>query len=99
MVAATPGTTSIIELGATQLGALMARRRARREGRGGIFHFVGEVLGTVLALACLVVSAFVVGFAVGMAAAGVALLLLDFKVAVVRRARATAHSTPRAGGR
>lgn len=98
MVAVAPGTSSLIEIGAAKLGATMAARRSKRDGRGGIFAFIGELFGTVAALACLTVAAFTVGFAVGMAAAGVAMLLLDFKVAVVRRVRA-AGQTPQRGGR
>jgi hypothetical protein len=98
MVAVTAnGSASLIELGAAKIGKMAAARKARRDGRSSIFAFIGELLGTVVALACLTVAAFVAGFAVGMVAAGLAVLLLDFKVAVVRRARATA--SPQRGGR
>jgi len=88
-------TSSLIELGAAKIGAVMAGRRAKRDGRGGIFSFLGELFGTLAAMACFVVAAFVVGFAVGMSAAGVALLLIDFKVSMMRRARATAPPVER----
>lgn len=86
MVAVADGRTSLLEIGAGSLAAVFAARRKRRGDRPGLLSYVGELLGTVLALACLCVAAFVAGFALGMAAAGVALLLLDFKIAVVRRA-------------
>lgn len=92
------GSASLIELGAVKLGQMRAARRARRGERGGIFSFLGEVLGTVVALACLTLAAFIgVNVAVGLVVAGIAVLLLDFKVAVIRRARATQHpgSRPR----
>jgi hypothetical protein len=41
------------------------------------------VAGTVVSLACLTVAAFTLGFAIGMAAAGVGLLLVDYKVAAM----------------
>jgi hypothetical protein len=81
-------SASLIESAARWLAASTARRRAKRGSRPGILGAVGEVFGTLLAMGCLSVAAFAVGFALGMAAAGVALLLLDFKVTVVRRTRA-----------
>jgi Flp pilus assembly protein TadB len=83
------GNASLIELGAVKLGQLRAARRARRGERGSIFAAIGEVAGTVVALACLTLAAFIgVNVAVGLVVAGIAVLLLDFKVAVVRRTRA-----------
>lgn len=88
MVAVT-GPTSILELSARGVASFLAARRARRGERGSIFGFLGELLGTLLAMTAFTVAAFAVGFALGMVVAGVALLLLDFKISVVRRARAT----------
>lgn len=86
--------TSLLELGAGRLAAAFARRRQRRGNRPGLLAYVGELLGTILALACLTVAAFVgAGLVLGLLAAGVAILLLDFKVAVVRRAMATRGRT------
>lgn len=95
MAAVPAGSASIIEIGATKIGAAIAARRAKRAGHGGIFSVIGELLGTVLAMAAFVVAAFTVGFAVGMCVAGVALLLIDFKVAVTRRSRAAAVTPER----
>ncbi len=81
-------TSSLIELGAAKIGAVMAGRRAKRQGRTGIFAFIGEVFGTLLAMVAFTVAAFAVGFVVGMCVTGVAVLLLDFKVSMTRRARA-----------
>lgn len=81
-------TSSLIELGAAKIGAAIAGRRAKRGNRAGIFSFVGELLGTLLAMVAFTVAAFTVGFALGMCVAGVAVLLLDFKVSMTRRARA-----------
>jgi hypothetical protein len=89
------GTSSLIELGAARIGQAMAARRAKRQGRSGIFAFIGEVLGTVLAMAAFTVAAFAVGFVLGMCVTGVAVLLLDFKVSMVRRARATQQPSRR----
>lgn len=94
MTTAAPPTNgqpvSLLELGAGKVAGLAARRRAKRAARSGrgVWTAVGELAGTVAALACFTIAAFAAGFIVGMAVAGVALLLLDFKVTVVRRARA-----------
>lgn len=83
ITAGTQQTTSLIEW---FIAALKSRRGAVR--RGGIFAIIGELLGTMAALVCFVVAAFAVGFVLGMVVAGIALLLLDLKVALLRRARA-----------
>lgn len=85
-----------MEVGAAKLGAVLARRRARRAARPrrGVMAFVGEVFGTLAALACFVTAAFTVGFVLGMTVAGLALLVLDFKIALVRRARTTHRRSP-----
>jgi fructose-specific phosphotransferase system IIC component len=81
--------TSLLELGARKVAGFAARRKRERTGAGRrALSFVGEVLGTVLALACVVVAAFAAGFVIGFLVSGLALLLLDFKVTVVRRSRA-----------
>lgn len=80
--------TSLLEMGARGIAAVAARRREKRAGRPGILAFVGDLLGTLAALTCFVVAAFLVAVALGMAVAGVALLLLDFKVTMIRRTRA-----------
>lgn len=79
---------SLIESGATWLAKSIARRRTVRGQRGGVLGALGELLGTFAALACFVIAAFAAGFVIGMAVSGVALLLADFKVTVVRRSRA-----------
>lgn len=81
---------SLIEIGARWLAKSIARRRSARSQRSALGQYLAEVLGTLLAMGALTVAAFAVSFALGMAATGVALLLIDFKVTVVRRARATA---------
>ena len=83
-------TPSLIELGAAKLATFSATRRQARADRRprGVVSFIGEMLGTLAALACFVVAAFALGFIIGMAVAGVALLLLDFKASMIRRARA-----------
>jgi hypothetical protein len=83
--------TSLIEIVFGAAAKSMARRRQARTARGtrsAVGEYLAEVLGTLLAMSALTVAAFAVAFALGMAVAGVALLLLDFKVAMVRRARA-----------
>lgn len=89
---ATAQPVSLIEIGAAKVAAISAARRSRaasRPDRGpGALSAVGEALGTVAALACFVVAAFALGWVIGFAVTGVALLLLDFKATVIRRARA-----------
>lgn len=90
--ATVPGqSTSLIEMGAQGIARFAARRRAARAGRPGALSFLGELSGTLAALTCFVVAAFLVTLALGLAVAGVALLLLDFKITVIRRARAAQH--------
>jgi hypothetical protein len=82
--------TSLVEIALTAMARGMARRREARARRGtpsAIAEYVTGILGTLLAMGCLTVAAFTVGFALGFTVAGIALLLLDFKAAVVRRAR------------
>lgn len=88
---------SLLELGAGKVAGLAARRRRNRgdRPRRGVMSAVGELLGTLAALACFVIASFAVGFVVGMAVAGVALLLLDFKVTVIRRNRAATRQQRR----
>lgn len=80
---------SLLEMGVRKVAGIAAgRKRERTGGLRRALGFVGELVGTVLALACVVVAAFAAGFVIGFLVSGVALLLLDFKVTVVRRARA-----------
>lgn len=81
---------SLIESGATWLAKSIARRRSARGQRSALGQYLAEVLGTLLAMGCLSVAAFAVGFALGMAVAGVSLLLIDYEVTKVRRARSSA---------
>jgi len=85
--------TSLIEMAARGVAGMMARRRQARarKGRSALGEYVVETLGTILAMACLIVAAFTAGAVLGFAASGVALLLVDFKVAVVRRSRSARH--------
>lgn len=78
---------SLIEMGVRKVAGLATKRKRTGAARRA-FAFVGELIGTVLALACLVVAAFLLGTVVGFLVSGAALLLLDFKVTVVRRSRA-----------
>ena len=88
-----PGqATSLIEMGAQGIARIAARRRAARAGRPGALAFIGELIGTLAALTCFVVAAFLVTLTLGMAVAGVAMLLLDFKITVIRRARTALQS-------
>lgn len=97
MVSATvPGqATSLLEIGARGIAAAAARRREKRAGRPGVLAFAAELFGTLAALVCFVIASFAVGFVVGMAVSGVALLLLDFKITVIRRARAATRQQRR----
>lgn len=80
---------SLVEAGAQWA----AQRRTRTKERTGTGVFaratqaISDVFGTFVALACFVIAAFLVGAVLGFAVAGVALLLLDFKASVSRRAR------------
>lgn len=78
---------SLIEMGVRKMAGLATKRKRTGAARRA-FAFAGELIGTVLALACLVVAAFLLGAVVGFLVSGAALLLLDFKVTVVRRSRA-----------
>jgi len=85
---------SLIEVGARKLTEIRAAAANRATGnkRGklrSVFGIVGDVLGTLVALVFFVIAAFLVGAIVGFAVAGLAMLLLDFKISLVRRARAT----------
>lgn len=82
--------TSLVEMAARGVAGMLARRRQARarQGRSALGEYLAECLGTVLAMVCLTVAAFTAGAVLGFAVSGVALLLVDFKVAVVRRARA-----------
>lgn len=88
MVAVQNGAqVSLLELGVRKMTEARAKR-APRQGPGLLrrcWAAVSGVLGTLAALVCFVVAAFAVGFVLGMAVAGVAFLLLDFKVSVARR--------------
>lgn len=79
---------SLIEMGVRKVAGL-ATKRKRTGATRRVLAFVGELLGTVLALACVVVAAFATGFVIGFLVSGAALLLLDFKITVVRRTRAS----------
>jgi hypothetical protein len=81
--------TSLVEMAARGVAGMMARRRQARsrKGRSAVGEYLTETLGTILAMACLTVAAFTAGAVLGFVASGVALLLVDFKVAVVRRSR------------
>lgn len=81
---------SLIELAGGKVAAMLAARRARRAGRPsrGIFSMIGQLLGTIVPLGCFVAAGFLVTLALGLAVTGVALLLLDFKITVIRRNRA-----------
>lgn len=90
---------SLIEYGFRRMAAARVARRRERTGPGLIRRTVGavgEVFGTAAALACFVVAAFTAGFVIGFAVSGVALLLLDFKITIVRRARASFPARERA---
>lgn len=87
---------SLLELGAGKVAGLVARRKDRGDRpRRGVVSAVGELLGTLAALACFVIASFAVGFVVGWVVAGVALLLLDFKITVIRRNRAATRQQRR----
>ena len=90
MVAVQGQPTSLVEMAARGIAGMLARRRQARarQGRSAIGEYLAECLGTVLAMVCLTVAAFAVAYALGFLASAVALLLLDFKITVVRRSRA-----------
>lgn len=83
------GATSLL---GSALGSVAAVRRQQRPGTVAVRRFFGalaELLGTIVALSCLSVAAFVAaGFAVGMVVVGVSVLLLDFQAGNQRRVRA-----------
>src|SRR5690348_11435894 len=91
MVALTE-SPSLVELGARKLAAVGTDRRARKAQRDrpatpAVTRQVAlDIMGTLVALVFFVTAAFLVGQVVGFAVAGVAMLLLDFKVSVSRRA-------------
>lgn len=85
---------SLIEAGLARFAAMSGGRSRRATSPGRVRRSVAafgrgvaDTIGTLAALACFTVAAFLVGMVVGMVVAGVALLLLDFKVSVSRRAR------------
>lgn len=81
---------SLLESGFHAIGRARARR-PRKQGPGLLRRAWGAVsglLGTVAALVCLAIAGFGLGFFIGMAGVGLALLLLDTKVTLVQRARA-----------
>lgn len=87
---------SLIEVGARKLASVRAARRDGHTSSGTLAGlrrawdgFLG-IVGTLAALVFFVTAAFhlpgVFGSVFGWAVAGVAMLLLDFKVSLVRRA-------------
>lgn len=90
-------TPSLLEAGVRKLQAVKSRR-LKGEGAGllrRVWNVATDVTGTVLALACFVIAAFMVGAILGYAVAGVAFLLLDFKASLIRRARASSQTAGR----
>ncbi len=80
---------SLLGMGVRKVAEVSARRRATPRVRTGAarraLSGVAEALGTIAALLCLTVAVFVAaGLATGLASAGVAILLLDFKVTAIR---------------
>lgn len=81
---------SLIEAGASWVTKTAAKRRSRPDRRPrGVLSFIGELLGTLVAMALFVAAAFVVvGLGAGLAVAGVAVLLVEAKATIIRRERA-----------
>jgi hypothetical protein len=86
------GAPSLIEMGARKLAAVRSNRKTPRDRPAWLrttWGVLGDILGTLVALVFFVVAAFLAGPIIGYAVAGVAMLLLDFKVSVSRQARAS----------
>jgi hypothetical protein len=94
MVALQNDSPSLVEMGVRKLVDIRAERHDKKAQRDPLawprrtWRVVSDILGTLVALVFFVIAAFLVGSIVGFAVAGVAMLLLDFKVSVSRRARA-----------
>jgi len=82
---------TLIEVGLKSVASLRGRRR-KKEGPSALQHLwasVSGLVGTIFALACFVIAAFMFSTIVGFLVLGVCLLLLDTKVAINRRTRAS----------
>lgn len=80
-------TPSLVEAGVAKLSAVRSRRQHREPSQrlAKVRFFLAEVLGSFFALLCFVTAAAFVAPALGLLVAGLSILLLDFKISLIRK--------------